>query len=79
MGWWDNALKNWRDLGPWFHRRLRVLVTSSGVYWTGLFFRAEVRVCGSVVRTRLARVVSGRGGGGGGVAAEVVVRWCMNG
>lgn len=66
--WWrSSVLKKWSALGPWLERRLRVLLTRSGVHWMVGSCRVWVRVCGSELRMSLAKVAS-RGGG-------VVVRW----
>ena len=54
-------MKNWRAFGPWFHRRLRVLWTRSWVQSGVWAWRVWGRAFGSVLRMRLARVMSSDG------------------
>lgn len=37
--------KNWRALGPWFHRYLRMVLTKSGVQWIDGQMRDLIRDC----------------------------------
>lgn len=60
-------LKNWRVLGPWFQRRLRVSLTRVSDQWKlGESRRVLARVLESeVVRTRVAMAAEEGGSGGG--------------
>lgn len=68
MGWRSRALKNWRALGPWFHKRLMILWKRCGVHW--IVLRAWGRPFGGVLRIRLVMFISSSGSGAG-----VVVTW----
>lgn len=64
-------MKNCRALGPWFHRRLRTLLTSCGVHWKEGFDRVSGRDVGSDSRMSFATVASSEGGGDSGAVVRV--------
>lgn len=77
--WRSTEAKKWRALGPWFHRRLRTLVTRSGVRVRAWVSRDRVRVLGVELSTRSVIRVSVSCGGAAAAAAAAAAAWRRGG